>query len=320
VPDIGISCDGRETIATLRDKFAAAEAGGASAVWLASHLFLRDPITQAAMVLSTTSRMRAVLMAISPYLIHPVHAAMTAASLDEFFPGRIALCYAVGAPADLAAIEVETARPLRVLREAIELTRALLQGEAVRFDGETFKMRDRRLTPAQRPVPILLAASGPQMLELAGSIADGVLISAGSSIEFVKLSLQHVHRGARGKPVRSYGLVYASVDADAAKAHARLRRTLAIVLRGRHHARNLELAGSRLDQEKLNAAVLAEDWTAAQNMITDKIISRHAASGRHDEVHARFAEYRSAGLDEVVISGAGTGAQVTAILRAASQD
>jgi 5,10-methylenetetrahydromethanopterin reductase len=319
VPGIGISCDGRESITTFRDKIAAGETGGASSVWLASHLFQRDPITQAAMALASTSRMRAVLMAISPYLIHPVHAAMTAASLDEFFPGRVALCYAVGAPADLAAIGVEAAKPIRVLREAIELTRALLQGETVRFAGESFKTHNRRLTAGQRPVPILLAASGPQMLELAGSIADGVLISAGASIEFVKWSLQHVHRGARGRSVQTYGLVYASVDADAATAHARLQRTLAIVLRGGHHSRNLQLAGNRLDQDTLNRAVLAEDWTAAQGMITDDILSRHAASGRPEEVHARLAAYHDAGLDEVVIAGAGSGAQVTETIRAALQ-
>jgi 5,10-methylenetetrahydromethanopterin reductase len=52
-------------------------------------------------------------------------------------------------------------------------------------------------------------------------------------------------------------------------------------------------------------------------MITDDILSRHAASGRPEEVHARLAAYHDAGLDEVVIAGAGSGAQVTETIRAA---
>jgi 5,10-methylenetetrahydromethanopterin reductase len=318
VLEVGISCDGREPLAAFHAKVAAGEGRGATSLWLASHLFQRDPISQAAMALATTTRLRAVLMAVSPYTVHPVQAAMAAATLDEFFPGRIALCYAAGAPADLNAIGIAAAKPVRVLREALELTSALLGGETVSFAGETFKINNRRMAAGHHPVPILLAASGPQMLELAGAIADGVLISAGTSVEFVKWSLEKVHSGAKGRKVSTHGLVYASVDEDEQTAHGRLRRILAIVLRGSHHAANLEQAGSRLDQDRLNQAVLAEDWDAAQRLIGDDIILRHAASGRREQVQRRLAEYHAAGLDEVVVSGAHDGAQVSAILNAAA--
>ena len=102
---------------------------------------------------------------------------------------------------------------------------------------------------------LFLRHPGPKMLELAGAPADGVLLSAGTSVEFVSRSLERVHRGAKGRPVRTHGVVYAAVDQDETLAHDRLRRVLAILPRGSHHAPNLELGGSVLDQSALNEAV-----------------------------------------------------------------
>jgi 5,10-methylenetetrahydromethanopterin reductase len=286
-------------------------------MWIANHLFQRDPITLAGMALAQTKHMRVTLMAMSPLTMHPVQAAMAAATLDEFFPGRVTLCLGLGAPADLKSVGIGSERPLRIMREALALARALLGGETVQADGELFRAHGRRLATGARPVPLVLAASGPQMLELAGAAADGVLISAGTSVEFVKRSLEHVHRGAKGRPVRTHAVIYAAVDDNETRANDRLRRNLAIVLRGSHHAPNLQQGGSTLDQAALNEAVLAEDWPRAEALITDDIVRRHAASGRLEQVRARFAAYQTAGLDEIVVSGARDGAQITQIMQAA---
>jgi 5,10-methylenetetrahydromethanopterin reductase len=253
----------------------------------------------------------------SPFTIHPVQMAMAAATLDECFPGRVTLCLGVGAPADLKAVGLDASRPLKAMREAFEAIRGLLDGQTVRFAGESFTIDDRRLVMGRRAVPLVLAASGPQMLELAGAIADGVLISAGTSVEFIEQTLNRVQRGARGRTVRISALTYAAVDDAETKANDRLRRPLAILLRGAHHGPNLEAAGSVLDQAALNDAVLAEDWTRAQALVTDDIVRRHAASGTPDQVRARFAAYHAVGLDEIVIAGTRDGDQITRILQTA---
>ena len=256
-------------------------------------------------------------MALSPFTIHPVQMAMSAATLEEYFPGRVALCLGVGAPADLKAVGLDTAKPLKAMREALELTRALLAGERVTYAGETYRANGRSLGSGRRAVPLILAASGPQMLELAGAMADGVLISAGTSIAFIAQSLERVNAGAKGRRVTTHALVYAAVDPVAGRAHDRMRRILAILLRGAHHKPNLDMGGSVLDQDGLNAAVLAEDWPRAEALITDDIVSRHAASGTPEGVRARFADYHAAGLDEIVTAGARDGKQVADILAAA---
>src|SRR4029077_3549261 len=131
----------------------------------------------------------------------PVQAAMAAATLDEFFPGRVSLCLGVGAPADLKSIGIGGDKSIRIMREALELARALLAGETVTSNGEYFRSYGRRLAVGARSVPLILAASGPRMLELAGAAADGVLLSAGTSVEFVERSVERVHRGAKGRAI-----------------------------------------------------------------------------------------------------------------------
>ena len=303
VPDLGVAFDGRNPPARLLEQARAAEDAGAVSFWISSHLFLRDPVSLAGAVLGATRRARAVLMAVSPHVVHPVHIAMAAATLDELFPGRVVLCLGSGAPGDLADAGVAPSRPLRALREALELTRLLLTGEHVSYEGEVYRVRGRRFPAGARAIPIVLAAAGPRTLELAGAAADGVVLSTASSIPFVRWALEHVARGAQDRPLARAGLVYASVAEREADALARFRRQLAITLRGGHHAQNVELAGGKLDHEALRRAASEGDLVRAEGLIDDDLVRRHTASGTAAHVRERVAAYHAAGLDEVVLAG-----------------
>src|ERR1700757_4117990 len=113
--DIGIAIDGRAPISDIPAQARAAEQGGAGTLWIACHLFLRDPITMAVLALGATERIKVALMAMSPYSMHPVLIAMAAAALDEMYPGRVILCLGVGAPADLTAAGIDAPRPLKTI-------------------------------------------------------------------------------------------------------------------------------------------------------------------------------------------------------------
>ena len=193
--ELGLAIDGFTPAGDIAEQARAAEAGGAETIWIATHLFLRDPVALGAVALAATRTLKVALMAVSPYAMHPVHAAMGAATLDELYPGRVILCLGVGAPADLVAAGIERPRPLATLREAIGICRALFAGETLDHAGEIFRVSQRRLVNAPREIPIVLAASGPKMLELAGSDADGVIISAATSAPFVGWCLDRVGRG-----------------------------------------------------------------------------------------------------------------------------
>lgn len=301
--ELGVSFDGRNPLPVLLEQARAAEAAGAATFWVASHLFLREPFATAAAVLGATARPRVALMAVSPHVLHPVQIAMAAATLDELAPGRVTVCIGTGAPGDLAAAGIEPARPARALRETLEITRTLLAGERVRYEGEIFRVSGRALPSGPHPVPLVVAASGPQTLELAGALADGVVLSTASSVEFVCWALEQVQRGARGRRVRRAGLVYAAASDREGDALDRFRRQLAITLRGPHHARNVELAGLALDRDALWRAVAGENWASAEALITDDIVRRHTASGTAEQMRERLAAYRAAGLEEIVLAG-----------------
>lgn len=305
--DLGVSSDGRAPMAEFVGQAKAAEAGGATTIWVACHLFLRDPITAAHAALAATKRIRVALMAMSPYSMHPVFIAMTAAALDELFPGRLILCLGVGAPGDLAAAGIKAPKPVATMRETIRICRSLFAGETMAHDGELFKVSGRRLPNPTVRVPIVLAASGPHMLELAGAEADAVLISAATSTAFIRTCLDTVAQGAKRRAApghcRRMAIVYTRIDDVERAALDGIRRVMGLVLRGPHHARNVEVTGTRLDQTALWNACREEDWPAVERIVTDAVIRLHAAAGTPAQVRARYDEYRDLGLDELIVGG-----------------
>jgi 5,10-methylenetetrahydromethanopterin reductase len=319
--EFGLSFDGSETPDAMRAAARTADEGGASTVWLASHLFQREPIATAALALAHTKNISVALMAMSPYSVHPLYATMAAATLDEYFPGRVKLCFGVGAPRDLEAAGLVADHPLGTMREAIGVARALLSGETIDFKGERFRVSGRRLANGAREIPIFLAASGPQMLELAGAAADGVLISAATSPAFIRWTLDLVRKGEQtsGRRIRKAALVYVSADDDEIVARNRLRRQLGFILRGQHHARNLEMAGTALDQASLVAAYAREDWETVNSLVNDDVVMRHSASGTPSQVRAAFASYESVGIDEIVASGIGDSTHLEKVLETLKQ-
>src|SRR6266849_6126722 len=121
--EFGIAMDGRAPVADIPAQARAAEEGGASTLWIACHLYLRDPITTAALALGATTRIKIALMAMS---------------LEEMHPGRVILCLGAGAPADLKAAGIDSPRPLKTIGEAVQICRSLLAGEMTNFQGQAF--------------------------------------------------------------------------------------------------------------------------------------------------------------------------------------
>ena len=306
--ELGVSLDCFSPAREIAAQARAAEAGGAKTLWIATHLFLRDPVALAGAALAATERLEVALMALSPFSIHPVYAAMTAATLDELYPGRVVLSLGVGAPGDLDAAGIVAERPLSRIAEAIEICRRLYAGETLDHRGAIYRLSGRGLINAPRDIPIVLAASGPRMLALAGAEADGVLLSTTVSVPFLR---QCIAKLGKSDTVR-YGQVYTRIGG----APAELKRVLGFVLRGAHHRANLDAAGVALDQEALRAAYAAENWAEVERTIGPEVLAAHAACGTEETVRARIREYRDAGLDQVIVAGVTDAEEIARVLRA----
>jgi 5,10-methylenetetrahydromethanopterin reductase len=314
--EFGISMDGRAPVTDIPAQARAAEEGGASTLWIACHLYLRDPITMAALALAATKRIKIALMAMSPYSVHPVFIAMAAATLEEMYPGRVVLCLGAGAPADLKAAGIEATKPLVTIAETVKICRALLEGEMVDFQGQVFHVSGRRLANGGRKVPIVVAASRAKMLQLAGRETEGVLISAATSPPFVKACLAEAAASPANVAFHKAGIVYTKLGATEKEGIDPIRRPIGFVLRGAHHAENIRLSGAKLDQAALAAAYAAENWREVDRLVSDDVVRRHAACGTPDQVRAKLDEYRAIGLDEVVIGGMDDAPSIAAALAA----
>lgn len=308
---LGIAFDGMEPIGEMTDFARQAEDAGFASVWMAEHLCFRDAVTAGTALLLRTRTMSVVPTAISPYARHPMLIAMSAASMDEVAPGRVRLMLGTGSPTAFGEAGIRLDRPLVALREALAVVRALLDGDFVRFEGQVFRLAAPKMgfRPA-RPIALLLAAMGPQMLRLGGAIADGVSLSAGSSTAYFRWAVEQVRAGAaaagrRPDGIEMSGFVHVSAGPDRRSAIDRARVKLAYNLRIPVQRWNLEVSGTTLDRQGILAALERRDWAAAAALVPDQVVARHAVAGDWEQCLARIAEYRAAGLDELVCLAVG---------------
>src|SRR5262249_45403732 len=119
------------------------------------------------------------------------------ATLDEVAPGRAAIAIGTGNPLFLQESGRAVEKPVLATREFTEALRQLWAGEAVHMDGAFVKLAGARLAfKPSAPIPVYIAAIGPDMLRLAGRIGDGVVLSARASAEAARQSLAPCAGGA----------------------------------------------------------------------------------------------------------------------------
>jgi F420-dependent oxidoreductase-like protein len=109
------------------------------------------------------------------YPRHPVTMAQQALTTQSITGGRLVLGIGLShQPVIEHMFGLSFDKPVRHMREYLEVLVPLLHGESVSFEGETIKANiGVDVQGATAPPPLLLAALGPKMLELAGRVADG---------------------------------------------------------------------------------------------------------------------------------------------------
>jgi 5,10-methylenetetrahydromethanopterin reductase len=155
-----------------------AEDVGFDRLGISDVVFWHDCFMLLGLVAQSTSRVELGPMVTNPYSRHPAVLAGIAATLHDVSNGRAFMGIGVGA--GLEAVGETYPRPVAHVRDAVTVMRALLRGETVNYQGETITVNDSRLqhvdplNPAH--VPMSIGTRSPQMMRLAGEIADIALV------------------------------------------------------------------------------------------------------------------------------------------------
>jgi 5,10-methylenetetrahydromethanopterin reductase len=281
-----------------------AESRGFEAVWQAESRQVREATVPMASFLAVTERIKVGSGVVNNWTRNPALLASTFSTLDDLAPGRVVL--GIGAWWDPLAQKVGIARtkPLKAMRETVEAVRALLRDETVTYDGEFVHLDGVELDyvhQERRPkdVPIYIGATGMQMMELTGEIADGAVLNYLVSPEYNDRAMQHLDAGAAraGRSVDDLDrpqLVVCSLDSDRAAALDAARLLVTQYLGQQPHIMKASgVPESLLDEigKVLTWPATHDQVVAASRLVPDDVVQMITASGTPDECREKVTEY-----------------------------
>lgn len=285
-----------------------AESKGFEAVWQAESRLVRDAIVPMAAFAAVTKRLKVGSGVINNWTRNPAIIAATFLTLDDLAPDRV-IC-GIGAWWDPLAkhVGIDRAKPLVAMREVITVVRKLLRMERVTFQGEYVRVEDIQLDVVHgrrepRNVPIMIGATGMQMMEMAGEIADGVVLNYCVPPDYNDEALKHLKRGVekakrRWEDVDRPQLVVCSVHKDRKKALDGARELLTQYLAQQPHiakASNVDPDIVKRIQAILGWPATKEQIQKAMPLVPDDLVKRITASGTPDDVQEKVQEYLKRG-------------------------
>lgn len=295
-----------------------AEQKGFEAVWQAESRLVRDAIVPMAAYAAVTEKIKVGSGVINNWTRNIGLLAATYLTLDDLAPGRV-IC-GIGAWWDPLAknVGIDRKKPLTAMKETVQIMRRLLNLERVTFHGEFIHVDGIELDVVHgrrepRNVPIMIGATGDQMMELTGEIADGAVLNYCVPPEYNDRALELLHNGAK-KAGRNFDeidrpqLIVCSVDHDHDVAIETTKMLLCQYLAQQPHIAK----ASGVSQEIVNEIQSILGWPAtkeqinkAKHLVPDELVNRITASGTPDEARAKVEEYNRRGCTCPILYPAG---------------
>jgi 5,10-methylenetetrahydromethanopterin reductase len=178
-----------------------AESKGFHAVWQAESRLVREASVPMAAFATVTERIKVGSGVADCWSRNPARLAATFSTLDDLAPGRIIMGLGAWWDPLAAKVGIERKKPLTVMREVVQVCRALLNNEQVTFHGDyvhldgvelDYVYQERRA----KDVPIYIGATGMKMMELTGEIADGAVLNYLVSPDYNQRAMQALQAGA----------------------------------------------------------------------------------------------------------------------------
>jgi alkanesulfonate monooxygenase SsuD/methylene tetrahydromethanopterin reductase-like flavin-dependent oxidoreductase (luciferase family) len=297
--------DFEECIASVR---AAEEAGYSHAWFIDSQILWQDCFVYMTSALAATERIVVGTAVTNPFTRHVTTTASAFATLAELHPGRLELGIGRGD----SAVRTMGLNPVKTsfLKESVPVIRDLMAGRHVTLNGADVHLRWVKEDPR---IPIMMSATGPKNLRLAGALADRVMLYVGVNETSVRWAMDHARAGAAAAgrdpdELRFSVLTAMWVDDDQETAWDRCRWAPAAC--ANHIAdtmrRNPEhgmpetmtrLPASRDGYDYYAGHLSSEaDHTA---YLTGELIDDFALAGDADKVREKVRELSALGIDEI---------------------
>ena len=281
-----------------------AEEKGFEAVWQAESRLVRDAIVPMAAYAAVTEKIKVGSGVINNWTRNIGLLAATFLTLDDLAPDRI-IC-GIGAWWDPLArnVGINRDKPLVAMRETVFVLKKLLNMEKVTFHGQFVNVDGINLDVVHgrtepRQVPIMIGATGDQMMRMTGEIADGVVLNYCVPPDYNIKALELIDEGAKkaGRRVEDLDrpqLIVCSVDHDRQKAIDTTRGLLTQYLAQQPHiakASGVSQQVVKQIQSILGWPATYEQIQRAKYLVPDELIYRITASGTPDEARKKVQEY-----------------------------
>ena len=168
-----------------------------------SQLLTRDVFVALGALAQATAKIGLYPAVTNPVTRHSSVLAGAIATVGEMAPGRVDLVLGSGY-SSVNTIGLHAARR-QEMRQAVLEMKALLRGEAVQFGSK----RSRLAFAKGQPPRVYIAATDPQLIEVAGEVADGVMLQVGYHPAIIRKAREHVEAGARraGRDVKDVDVI-----------------------------------------------------------------------------------------------------------------
>ena len=310
------------TMEPLDEMLASARAmdkAGMDTIWLAEaypwwrkhQMEARSSTVTSALIARETERLTIGWGIISPFTRHPVQAAMDARVVQEVAgPGRFLLGFGTSKIfLNNAKRGGEKLSTLGAMRDAVEIARGVLGGDAFDYDGKVFSASVPALDPAaetpREVPPVYVAATAPKMQGLAGEIGDGCLTPSITTPAFVRYTRENVVRD-----IDIGCTIVASIDEsdrDAGRDGAREIAGMYLANKVQNIQGTadtlLELAGIEQDEIRPVAEAMERGGRlAAKAEVSDALLDKcKPVAGTPQDCIAAIQEYRESGCTHVML-------------------
>ncbi|MEM4416514.1 MAG: LLM class flavin-dependent oxidoreductase, partial [Nitrososphaerota archaeon] len=198
----------------------------------------------------------------------------------------------------------------KAVREHVTVLRKLLRGEEVTYQGEFVRVSQVRLERIPRSVPVYVGATGFKMMEIAGEVADGVLLNYLVSPDYNRKAIQYIEAGARrvGKKIEAIDrpqLLAVSYSYDLEKAYRAARLMVTEYLAMEPHIAIASGVPEKLTQEISEVTggwpTTHEKIIEASQLVSDKLLTELMAVGDLETCRNRVEDYVRAGCTEPLL-------------------